>query len=134
MAVSFIDGDVYIRLVHMFKKTLFQLLDPCKRIGCEDMGGYDPLKSHPFFESTSWDDLHLQTPPKLTPYLPAMSEDDEDCYGNVKPSCYIQSSCYICLILLWFIFIISLIFYSQVREGLLDFFWGSFSSCVLHSY
>uniref|UniRef100_A0A8B9JBW3 non-specific serine/threonine protein kinase n=1 Tax=Astyanax mexicanus TaxID=7994 RepID=A0A8B9JBW3_ASTMX len=58
------------------------LLDPCKRIGCEEMGGYEPLKSHPFFESISWDDLHLQTPPKLTPYLPAMSEDDEDCYGN----------------------------------------------------
>lgn len=48
------------------------------------MGGYEPLKSHPFFESISWDDLHLQTPPKLTPYLPAMSEDDEDCYGNVN--------------------------------------------------
>ncbi|KAF4087537.1 hypothetical protein AMELA_G00071960 [Ameiurus melas] len=57
-------------------------LDPCKRIGCEEMGGYEPLKSHPFFETISWDDLHLQTPPKLTPYLPAMSEDDEDCYGN----------------------------------------------------
>uniref|UniRef100_A0AAR2KVJ9 3-phosphoinositide-dependent protein kinase 1 n=1 Tax=Pygocentrus nattereri TaxID=42514 RepID=A0AAR2KVJ9_PYGNA len=58
------------------------LLDPCKRLGCEEMGRYEPLKSHPFFESISWDDLHLQTPPKLTPYLPAMSEDDEDCYGN----------------------------------------------------
>uniref|UniRef100_A0AAY4D7Z4 3-phosphoinositide-dependent protein kinase 1 n=1 Tax=Denticeps clupeoides TaxID=299321 RepID=A0AAY4D7Z4_9TELE len=58
------------------------LLDPCKRIGCEEMGGYEPLKSHPFFESISWSDLHLQTPPKLTAYLPAMSEDDEDCYGN----------------------------------------------------
>lgn len=59
-------------------------MDPCKRIGCEEMGGYAPLKSHPFFESIGWDDLHLQTPPKLTPYLPAMSEDDEDCYGNVS--------------------------------------------------
>uniref|UniRef100_A0A6Q2XVI4 3-phosphoinositide-dependent protein kinase 1 n=1 Tax=Esox lucius TaxID=8010 RepID=A0A6Q2XVI4_ESOLU len=58
------------------------LLDPSKRIGCEEMGGYAPLKGHPFFESISWRDLHLQTPPKLTPYLPAMSEDDEDCYGN----------------------------------------------------
>lgn len=57
-------------------------LEPCKRIGCEEMGGYGPLKSHPFFESVGWDDLHLQTPPKLTAYLPAMSEDDEDCYGN----------------------------------------------------
>lgn len=50
------------------------------------MGGYDPLKQHPFFDTISWSDLHLQTPPKLTPYLPAMSEDDEDCYGNVCSS------------------------------------------------
>ncbi|XP_026056457.1 3-phosphoinositide-dependent protein kinase 1-like [Carassius auratus] len=57
-------------------------LEPCKRIGCEEMGGYGPLKSHPFFETVGWDDIHLQTPPKLTAYLPAMSEDDEDCYGN----------------------------------------------------
>ncbi|XP_034414609.1 3-phosphoinositide-dependent protein kinase 1 [Cyclopterus lumpus] len=57
-------------------------LDPSKRIGCEEMGGYDPLRQHPFFDTISWSDLHLQTPPKLTPYLPAMSEDDEDCYGN----------------------------------------------------
>ncbi|KAM9560466.1 3-phosphoinositide-dependent protein kinase 1 isoform 2-T2 [Salvelinus alpinus] len=57
-------------------------LDPSKRIGCEEMGGYDPLRGHPFFETISWGDLHVQTPPKLTPYLPAMSEDDEDCYGN----------------------------------------------------
>lgn len=61
-----------------------QSLDPSKRIGCEEMGGYDPLKQHPFFDTISWSDLHIQTPPKLTPYLPAMSEDDEDCYGNVK--------------------------------------------------
>uniref|UniRef100_A0A673XR61 3-phosphoinositide-dependent protein kinase 1 n=1 Tax=Salmo trutta TaxID=8032 RepID=A0A673XR61_SALTR len=57
-------------------------LDPSKRIGCEEMGGYEPLMGHPFFETISWGDLHVQTPPKLTPYLPAMSEDDEDCYGN----------------------------------------------------
>lgn len=61
-----------------------QSLDPSKRLGCEEMGGYDPLKQHPFFDTISWSDLHLQTPPKLTPYLPAMSEDDEDCYGNVN--------------------------------------------------
>lgn len=62
----------------------FQSQDPSKRIGCEEMGGYPPLKQHPFFDTISWSDLHLQTPPKLTPYLPAMSEDDEDCYGNVS--------------------------------------------------
>lgn len=48
------------------------------------MEGYGPLKAHPFFESITWENLHHQTPPKLTAYLPAMSEDDEDCYGNVS--------------------------------------------------
>lgn len=56
------------------------------------MGGYDPLKQHPFFDTISWSDLHLQTPPKLTPYLPAMSEDDEDCYGNVRYLITVQVS------------------------------------------
>lgn len=69
---------------HMFHLFFPQSLDPSKRIGCEEMGGYDPLRRHPFFDIISWSDLHLQTPPKLTPYLPAMSEDDEDCYGNVR--------------------------------------------------
>ncbi|XP_072532523.1 3-phosphoinositide-dependent protein kinase 1a [Salminus brasiliensis] len=56
--------------------------DATKRLGCEEMGGYNPLRAHPFFEGVSWDNLHLQTPPKLTPYLPAMAEDDEEYYGN----------------------------------------------------
>ncbi|KAM4820301.1 3-phosphoinositide-dependent protein kinase 1 isoform 1-T1 [Thomomys bottae] len=58
------------------------VLDATKRLGCEEMEGYEPLKAHPFFESILWANLHQQTPPKLTAYLPAMSEDDEDCYGN----------------------------------------------------
>ncbi|KAM6423611.1 3-phosphoinositide-dependent protein kinase 1 isoform 2-T2 [Liasis olivaceus] len=58
------------------------VLDATKRLGCEEMGGYDPLKAHPFFDFITWENLHHQTPPKLTAYLPAMSEDDEDCYGN----------------------------------------------------
>ncbi|NXP38693.1 PDPK1 kinase, partial [Leiothrix lutea] len=62
------------------------VLDATNRLGCEEMGGYGPLKAHPFFESIVWENLHLQTPPKLTAYLPAMSEDDEDCYGNKKNS------------------------------------------------
>ncbi|KAG9342922.1 hypothetical protein JZ751_015138 [Albula glossodonta] len=57
-------------------------LDPTRRIGCEEMGGYNPLRGHPFFESISWENLHLQTPPKLPAYQPTMSEDDDDCYGN----------------------------------------------------
>uniref|UniRef100_A0A673VUQ0 3-phosphoinositide-dependent protein kinase 1 n=1 Tax=Salmo trutta TaxID=8032 RepID=A0A673VUQ0_SALTR len=57
-------------------------LDPSNRLGCEEMGGYNPLRAHFFFEAVTWENLHLQTPPKLTPYLPAMAEDDEDYYGN----------------------------------------------------
>ncbi|XP_078273909.1 3-phosphoinositide-dependent protein kinase 1-like isoform X1 [Rhinoraja longicauda] len=53
-----------------------------KRLGCEEMGGCGLLKAHPFFEPIAWENLHLQTPPKLTAYLPAMSEDEEECYGN----------------------------------------------------
>ncbi|MCJ8746480.1 hypothetical protein PDJAM_G00142260 [Pangasius djambal] len=56
--------------------------EPTKRLGCEETGGYNPLRAHAFFESTSWENLHLQTPPKLTPYLPAMAEDEEEYYGN----------------------------------------------------
>lgn len=63
---------------------LFQCPDPTKRLGCEEMGGYNPLRAHAFFESISWENLHLQTPPKLTPYLPAMAEDEEEYYGNVS--------------------------------------------------
>jgi len=62
----------------------FQSLDPRKRLGCEEMGGFNPLKGHMFFETISWENLPVQTPPKLTPYLPAMAEDDEDFYGNVS--------------------------------------------------
>ncbi|XP_029432241.1 3-phosphoinositide-dependent protein kinase 1 isoform X2 [Rhinatrema bivittatum] len=58
------------------------VLDYTKRLGCEEMGGFEPLKAHPFFENITWENLHHQIPPKLTAYLPAMSEDDEDCYGN----------------------------------------------------
>ncbi|XP_077172498.1 3-phosphoinositide-dependent protein kinase 1 [Paroedura picta] len=58
------------------------VLDATKRLGCEEIGGFEPLKAHPFFDSITWENLHHQTPPKLTAYLPAMSEDDEDCYGN----------------------------------------------------
>ncbi|XP_029583631.1 3-phosphoinositide-dependent protein kinase 1 isoform X4 [Salmo trutta] len=57
-------------------------LDPSNRLGCEEMGGYNPLRAHFFFKAVTWENLHLQTPPKLTSYLPAMAEDDEDYYGN----------------------------------------------------
>ncbi|XP_068100647.1 3-phosphoinositide-dependent protein kinase 1 isoform X2 [Hyperolius riggenbachi] len=68
------------RAKDLVEKLLVQ--DPTKRLGCEEMGGYGPLKAHSFFDGITWQDLHLQTPPKLTAYLPAMAEDDEEFYGN----------------------------------------------------
>uniref|UniRef100_A0A4W5QAK5 3-phosphoinositide-dependent protein kinase 1 n=1 Tax=Hucho hucho TaxID=62062 RepID=A0A4W5QAK5_9TELE len=68
-----------IKLEYEFPEKFFpKAKDLVEQINCR----YDPLRGHPFFETISWGDLHVQTPPKLTPYLPAMSEDDEDCYGN----------------------------------------------------
>lgn len=49
----------------------FQVLDPTKRLGCPEVGGFGPLKNHPFFEGIIWDQLWEQDPPDLLPYLPA---------------------------------------------------------------
>ncbi|KAM5153017.1 3-phosphoinositide-dependent protein kinase 1 [Mantella aurantiaca] len=68
------------RAKDLVEKLLVQ--DPIKRLGCEELGGFGPLKAHSFFDGITWKDLHLQTPPKLTAYLPAMAEDDEEFYGN----------------------------------------------------
>lgn len=68
------------RAKDLVEKLLVQ--DPIKRLGCEELGGFGPLKAHSFFDGITWQDLHLQTPPKLTAYLPAMAEDDEEFYGN----------------------------------------------------
>lgn len=54
------------------------VLDPAKRLGCEEMGGYANLKAHSFFKDIEWENLHLQDPPKLLPYLPSTSVDGED--------------------------------------------------------
>ncbi|PIO37281.1 hypothetical protein AB205_0142120 [Aquarana catesbeiana] len=72
------------RAKDLVEKLLVQ--DPIKRLGCEELGGFGPLKAHSFFDGITWQDLHLQTPPKLTAYLPAMAEDDEEFYGNVDQS------------------------------------------------
>lgn len=71
---------LFPRAKDLVEKLLVQ--DPIKRLGCEELGGFGPLKAHSFFDGITWQDLHLQTPPKLTAYLPAMAEDDEEFYGN----------------------------------------------------
>ncbi|XP_064406861.1 3-phosphoinositide-dependent protein kinase 1-like [Halichondria panicea] len=52
------------------------LLDPAARLGCDQMGGYPPLKDHLFFEDIDWETIHEQTPPKLMPYLPSNTKGE----------------------------------------------------------
>jgi len=51
----------------LIKKLLVE--DPNHRIGSDtpEGGGYEALKSHPFFEGIVWENIHLQTPPELKP-------------------------------------------------------------------
>eukprot|EP00761_Pharyngomonas_kirbyi_P001776 gb/GECH01001780.1/.p1 GENE.gb/GECH01001780.1/~~gb/GECH01001780.1/.p1 ORF type:complete len:408 (+),score=107.00 gb/GECH01001780.1/:1-1224(+) len=42
-------------------------LNPSKRIGTEEQGGYSVLKSHPFFTGIPWHSLSTVTPPPLAP-------------------------------------------------------------------
>ncbi|OQV21144.1 3-phosphoinositide-dependent protein kinase 1 [Hypsibius exemplaris] len=51
--------------------------DGSKRLGCDEMGGYGPLKAHPFFEGLDWENLHTVKPPPITPYLPASGSNEE---------------------------------------------------------
>ncbi|XP_056676061.1 3-phosphoinositide-dependent protein kinase 1-like [Monodelphis domestica] len=77
-----------MRLNYAFPKEFFPkardlvekllVLDSAHRLGCEDMGGYRALKAHPFFETVTWDDLHLQTPPLARALL-----EDKNYFGEV---------------------------------------------------
>ncbi|XP_062507780.1 3-phosphoinositide-dependent protein kinase 1-like [Corticium candelabrum] len=53
------------------------ILDPTKRLGCDEFGGYAQLKAHGFYEGIVWETLHEQTPPAIVPYLPSNSKDGE---------------------------------------------------------
>jgi len=63
---------------------LYQVLDPTQRLGCQEMGGYDTLRSHIFLSGIDWETLHLQKPPELLPYLPANSENSENLWSKYK--------------------------------------------------
>eukprot|EP01134_Creolimax_fragrantissima_P004204 CFRG4204T1 len=52
-------------------------VDPTKRLGCPEMGGYEVLKAHAFFEGTDWDVVLTMEPPELRPYLPAAGDGAE---------------------------------------------------------
>lgn len=53
------------------------VLEPDKRLGCEQMGGYKALKSHEFYKGIVWEKLPETEPPQILPYLPAKSKDDQ---------------------------------------------------------
>lgn len=60
------------------------VLDPTKRLGCPEVGGFGPLKNHPFFEGIIWDQLWEQDPPDLLPYLPA-TPSNPSMWSNYRP-------------------------------------------------
>ncbi|CAB4001600.1 3-phosphoinositide-dependent kinase 1 [Paramuricea clavata] len=58
------------------------VLDPTKRLGCDEMEGYPPLKADPFYEGIDWENLSKETPPRLLPYLPATCADGPEFWGD----------------------------------------------------
>lgn len=53
------------------------VLDPSQRLGMGDTLGYPSIKKHNFFHGTNWENLHLQTPPTILPYLPGTSSNED---------------------------------------------------------
>lgn len=60
------------------------VLDPTKRLGCPEVGGFGPFLNHPFFEGIIWDQLWEQDPPDLLPYLPA-TPSNPSMWSNYRP-------------------------------------------------
>ena len=55
-----------------------------KRLGCDQKGGYHPLKEHIFFEEIDWLKIPEQTPPKLLPYLPSTSKGESGLRSEIN--------------------------------------------------
>ncbi|CAH2091247.1 unnamed protein product [Euphydryas editha] len=54
------------------------VLDHTKRLGSSDKGEtYESIRQHPFFEGIDWENIWEQTPPKISPYLPGGSFEEE---------------------------------------------------------
>lgn len=49
--------------------------DPNKRLGSEETGGSEAVRSHPYFATVDWDNLITKTPPPFKPYLPPVVEN-----------------------------------------------------------
>lgn len=70
---------------HPVAKDLVEKLlkiEPSERLGCPEMGGYERLKAHKFFEGIDWDHLPEQKPPDMLPYLPPNSQNPEPCWSK----------------------------------------------------
>jgi len=84
----------------LIKRLLVE--DPNHRIGADspEGGGYEALKSHPFFEGIVWENIHLQTPPELKPNpavhfersTSSLDEEPEFLYENNNNMYYNQGS------------------------------------------
>ncbi|XP_013786809.1 3-phosphoinositide-dependent protein kinase 1-like isoform X2 [Limulus polyphemus] len=65
---------------HPEAKDLVQkllVIEPSQRLGATDEGGYSSIKKHPFFRDMPWENLHNETPPRILPYLPGTSSNEE---------------------------------------------------------
>ncbi|XP_041362473.1 3-phosphoinositide-dependent protein kinase 1-like [Gigantopelta aegis] len=58
------------------------VIDPTKRLGSQEMGGYAELKKHEFFKETDWENLTKTKAPPLVPYLPGTSHNPEMWSGH----------------------------------------------------
>lgn len=61
----------------LIKKLL--CFGPLDRIGSADPTDlrYMSIRNHPFFSEIDWDNLRMQAPPKITPYLPGNGHEEE---------------------------------------------------------
>ncbi|XP_077490165.1 phosphoinositide-dependent kinase 1 isoform X3 [Amblyomma americanum] len=53
------------------------VIDPNQRLGAASRGGYPALKGHEFFTEVRWEKLPEMEPPKMLPFLPGTSSNEE---------------------------------------------------------
>nr|BAK64411.1 phosphoinositide-dependent protein kinase-1 [Haemaphysalis longicornis] len=60
---------------HLVENLL--VIDPTQRLGAAGRGGYPALKKHEFFAEVRWERLADMEPPKMLPFLPGTSSNEE---------------------------------------------------------
>lgn len=53
------------------------VLEPSERLGSKDTNGYPSIRNHPFLSNIPWERLPECTPPRILPYLPGTSSNEE---------------------------------------------------------